>query len=219
MPRPTVPLDAILFDFDGTLVESLNIKVAAFRSLYAGFGPDVAERAVAHYRAHTGVPRVQRFADCHRELLGREPSEAELAALSADFRTLVEEEVIRCPEVAGARAFLDAYAARIPCYVVSATPQEELERIVERRGMTRYFADLLGSPPDKTALVHDLISTEWYDPRRVVMVGDGRADLAAAEAAGCRFIGRVHPGEANPFPPRTPHVTDLTDLAAVLGLA
>ncbi len=209
--------EALLLDFDGTLVESLPIKLEAFRALYAPYGREVAERAVAHYHANTGVSRLVRIRHCHEELLGETPSEAVVGRLSELFGTMVEDRVVACDWVAGAEAFLERHAGTLPLFLVSATPQAELERILERRRIDHYFTDILGSPPDKIALVHEIVSTHWHPPERLVMVGDGRADLDAAAANGVRFLGRVPPGQANPFPDGTPIVADLTGLAAWLA--
>jgi phosphoglycolate phosphatase-like HAD superfamily hydrolase len=208
---------AVLFDFDGTLVESLVVKVEAFRKLYAPFGKAVEERAVAHYRARTGVSRLDRIRHCHRELLGETPSAEVVQQISDRFGELVEDRVVASAWVAGAEAFLTRYCGVLPLFVVSATPQAELDRILARRRMDHYFADVFGSPPDKTTILHEIVATHWLAPETVVMVGDGRADHDAAAANGVRFVGRVPPGEADPFPAGTAVIPDLGGLAAWLG--
>lgn len=208
---------AVLFDFDGTLVESLDVKINAFRELYAVFGEGIAEQAVAHYRANTGMPRNQRIAHCHNHLLGRETTDREVALLSEQFGGMVEDKVVASPWVPGAKEFLDAHDGTYPLFIVSATPHAELERIVAARGMEGYFEGVYGSPPDKTAIIHDLISMYWFEPATVVMIGDGRADSEAAVVNETRFIGRQAPGQDAPFPPGTPVLPNLTDLSRYLG--
>lgn len=210
-------IEALLFDFDGTLVESMDVKAEAFRALYAPFGDAIADAAVDYYRTHAGVPRSLRFTACHERFLDRTPPDREVEQLGAQFGAMVEAQVIAADWVPGAREFLEQKAGQVPLFLVSATPQAELDRIVEARGMDAFFADILGSPPAKMALVHDLLSAHWFDRARVVMVGDGRADLEAAHAAGVRFVGRVRPGDADPFPPDVTRMADLKGLAALLA--
>lgn len=202
----------MFFDFDGTLVESLDLKVAAFRTLYAPFGREIEDKAVAYYRANTGISRSVRIRRCHRDLLGEDIAPEELQRLSDRFGALVEDQVVACDMVPGALAFLERHRGVIPLFIASATPQEELERIVQRRNMAAFFTDIFGSPPDKTAILHDIIATHWFDPAAVVMVGDGRSDYEAAAANGLRFVGRVPAGEASVFPPGTTTIADLRDL-------
>ena len=203
---------AIFFDFDGVLVESLDVKVEAFRRLYAPHGKSIQEQALDHYISNTGVPRIHRFRHCHERFLGVSLSDDEAEALSDQFGHMVEDAVVACAWVAGAREFLEAHAERQPCFVVSATPREELERILHRRQMRHFFAAAYGSPPEKTEILETVLRTRELNPRDTIMIGDGLADYRAAQANGMRFLGRTHAGWRNPFPDGTETVEDLCNL-------
>jgi phosphoglycolate phosphatase-like HAD superfamily hydrolase len=204
--------DAIFFDFDGVLVESMQVKIDAFRSLYAPYGREVEEKAIAHYLANTGINRGIRITECHRAFLGRELSETEVRVLSDRFGELVEERVVACAWVPGARAVLERWYRRLPLFLVSATPNEELARILERRGMAHYFAAVHGSPPDKITVIGRLLQEHGWSGDRVLMVGDGPPDQRAAAANGVAFVGRLHQGYPNPFPDGTRTINDLNEL-------
>ena len=209
---PAMTISAILFDFDGTLVESLDVKIVAFASLYRSYGKDVERAAVRHYRKHSGVSRFKRIRDCHEQILGATLSDAEVNELGDTFGTMVEDKVVASQWVAGAREFLDAQLGVLPLFIASATPQEELERIIDKRGMSRYFDAIFGSPPDKTEIIRKIVGTHRLEPADVVMIGDGRADYDAAIANGVRFVGRLPGGHPNPFPDDADVIGDLTDL-------
>jgi phosphoglycolate phosphatase-like HAD superfamily hydrolase len=206
------PLAAIFFDFDGVLVESLDIKVRAFVELYKEYGPDVLAQVLAHHRAHGGVSRIQKIRHCHRELLGIALEPEELMTLGRRFSGLVVDAVVESAWVDGARELLDGLVDRLPLFVVSGTPEPELHEIVARRGMDGYFAAVRGSPPDKITVIRELLSANDLSADRVLFVGDAMTDYDAAKATGLRFLGRVPPGEENPFPPQTAIVPDLTAL-------
>jgi len=204
---------AIFFDFDGVIVESLDVKIEAFRQLYAPYGPSVVKQAIDHYVHQTGVPRLFRFLHCHKHLLGQYLTDAEAQALSDRFGAMVEDLVVACDGVLGAREFLEAFADRIPCFVVSATPDAELKRILQRRGMADFFAEAYGSPPDKPEVLSRILAARGWPAAETVMVGDGLADYRAATANGIRFIGRTHASWENPFPEGTVTIDDLSTLA------
>ncbi|TVR97840.1 MAG: HAD family hydrolase [Rhodospirillales bacterium] len=208
-----VTISTVLFDFDGTLVETMDLKVAAFRALYAPYGEAIQDAAAARYLSGAGTSRLERIRSCHTTLLGEAPGDAEVKRLSDLFGAMVEDKVVAAPWVPGAESFLRDHGDALTLAIVSATPQEELERIIDRRGITGVFAGILGSPPDKTTLIHDIISSHWIDPGSILMVGDGRADHDAAAANGVHFVGRVRDGQPDPFPPGTATVRDLWDLA------
>jgi HAD superfamily hydrolase (TIGR01549 family) len=124
----------------------------------------------------------------------------------------VEDEVVQCDWVAGAREVLAGQSTRRPLFVVSGTPQDELTRIVERRGLAEYFTEVHGSPPEKAITIRSILARRQLDPRTVLFVGDAAADWRAARETGVRFIGRLADPERNPFPPGTPVISDLTQL-------
>jgi phosphoglycolate phosphatase-like HAD superfamily hydrolase len=190
----------------------MQVKIEAFRSLYAPYGRDIEEKALAHYLANTGINRGIRITECHRAFLGRELAEAEVRTLSNRFGELVEDRVVACAWVPGAKAVLETWYRRLPLFLVSATPNEELARILEKRGMTHYFASIHGSPPDKITVIGQLLKEHGWNGNQVLMVGDGPPDHRAAAANGVAFIGRLHQGYPNPFPVGTRTINDLNQL-------
>ena len=54
-------LKAILFDFDGVLVESVDIKTKAFAKLFENEGPEIVNKVVEYHLANGGVSRFKKF--------------------------------------------------------------------------------------------------------------------------------------------------------------
>jgi len=207
--------DAIVFDFDGVLAESVDVKTRAFAALYEPHGVDVVKRVVEWHLAHGGVSRFEKFRHFHQAFLGRTLAPAEETELGRRFSALVEEAVIAAAWVPGAREFLDGWHARLPLFVASGTPEEELLRIIERRGMAHYFAGVAGAPRKKGAILRDFLARSGADPARLLMVGDAMTDFDGATEAGVSFLG-IAPAGANPFPAGVPVLPDLNGLAAFL---
>ena len=114
---------ALVFDFDGVIIESEHIKTRAFRELYGEHGPEVVAAAVAHHEANGGISRRKKIRHCHATLLGIELDTARLEALCQRFSALVEDEVVGCDWVPGASEVLATHFGRRPMFVVSGTPQ------------------------------------------------------------------------------------------------
>jgi phosphoglycolate phosphatase-like HAD superfamily hydrolase len=203
---------AVIFDFDGVLVESADIKTAAFRALYSPHGEAVLAAALAHHRANGGISRRQKIRHVHASQLGIRLEPAALDALCQRFSTLVEDAVVAAPMVAGAEAFVARHRDRLPLFIVSGTPHDELVRIVARRRMGGAFTAVYGSPPEKPPTISRILAEHALAAADVVFVGDARTDYEAARATGLRFIGRVASGEADPFPAGTATITDLREL-------
>ena len=208
-------LDAVIFDFDGVIVESTDIKTAAFRALFADH-PDHVDDVEALHRRHEGVNRSIKFEMIYRDIL-RRPLDAETkAALAHRYGEIVVDQVVACPAVAGVPEVLEALGRHVPLAVVSSTPDAELRQIVARRDLARYFRTVRGAPPAKAAAVAEVIATFGWAAPRVAMIGDTVADLEAARSNGLRFVGRLAPDRANAFPVGTPVVADLSGLPGIL---
>lgn len=209
-------LAAIVFDFDGVLVESVDVKTKAFAELYREFGDAVVAKVVAYHLLHGGLSRFEKFRHFHREFLGRELMPEAEQVLGQRFSCLVEDAVVASSWVPGAREFLDAYHRRLPLYVASGTPDDELKRILLRRGAAGYFRAAYGSPRRKGEILRHIIADGCFDPAQVLMVGDAMTDLEGAREAGTRFLGRVQAGLESPFPEDVETRQDLNELGSLL---
>ncbi|MCF3630116.1 HAD hydrolase-like protein [Thalassospiraceae bacterium LMO-SO8] len=212
-------IDAVFFDFDGVLVESNEVKIDAFRRLYEPFGSDVVEKVIAEHIRHEGVSRVVKLERFHREFLGIALDDDGLAELAQTYSNMVEDVVVACDAVPGAVEALDTWAGHCPLYVVSGTPQDELRRIAQRRGVEGYFQAVFGSPRVKPDIVGDELARIGVAADRVLFVGDSLTDYDCAVAVGTRFLGRVPAWRESRFPDGTEVAEDMWPLALAGGAA
>lgn len=205
-------LKAIALDFDGVILESVEIKTRAFRALFKDY-PEHIERIVRLHREQAGVSRYEKFETIYREYLQLPLSDVDKDRLGREFSALVAEEMLACPFVPGALEFLAREAGHRPIFLVSGTPEAELREIVKLRKLDRYFDGVLGSPRSKDALLKEILSAQALGPAELLVVGDAMTDFTAARAVGAHFIGRVPLGVPNPFPiPARLIVSDLSEL-------
>lgn len=216
----SVPLSpkAIFFDFDGVLAESVALKEGAFRALFEPFGEDIAAQALAINREMGAVSRIVKIERMHRELLGRPLHSDELTEWAARFEALVEAAVIGCAEVPGTTHLLNALTGRIQMFVISGTPEEEMQRIVEARGWSDYFVSVHGSPRLKPDIVAELLARHGLAREDGLFVGDTFTDRDAALANGVPFVGRRPVVRENPFPADTLMVDDMAGLGWLIEL-
>ena len=99
-------------------------------------------------------------------------------------------------------------------YIVSGTPEDELQRIVARRGMSPYFHGVFGSPRRKEEIIEAVLARHDVAPGETLFVGDAMTDYWAARNTEVPFVGRVAPSWSNPFPSGTAVIADMTGLAA-----
>lgn len=201
---------AVIFDFDGVLVESAAIKSEAFAALFRRHGHEVVRQVVEHHDRNAGVPRHNKIRHYYDAFLGSPLDDSGVNALADELGRLVEDRVTAADPVAGASETLAQLTEMgIPAFVASATPEAELRRIIAARNMLGYFTGIHGSPTTKIDVARRVVKDLSVEGARVVFIGDALADLEAAQVAGCSFIGRVPYGEASIFPAGTLIVPDL----------
>jgi len=209
-------LRALIFDFDDVLVESAGIKTSAVARLFAAEGPAVVQQIVAYHRAHGGVARFEKFRTIYRDLLRRPLDEETFERLCDQFADLIVEAIIAAPWVEGAETFLRAHRGRYRFFVVSGTPEEELNTIIQRRQMAHYFDDVRGSPTPKEVLLRQVLARHRLQPPEALFIGDAQTDWFAAQRVGIPFIWRQ--GSETPLLSgyAGPCIRSLTELEACL---
>jgi phosphoglycolate phosphatase-like HAD superfamily hydrolase len=190
----------VAFDFDGTLVDSNQIKRQAFFDAVADGDPDGFVVAMVLDEIRPGdryaVTREIARLLCERGGMpaGSDP-EAAAVRWAEDYTRRCEEGVSSCPEIPGASAALEALAGRgIALFVNSATPEKPLQRVARLRSMSHHFRRILGGPASKLANLRRIGDEAGVAREELLFVGDGEDDRSAAASFGCRFAGVVRPG-------------------------
>lgn len=202
---------ACALDFDGVVLESVGVKLAAFQRLFSDYSN--SSEIERYLIQNNGLDRYTKFRHIWTKTLGREYGPEVEALLDAKFSAMTLEAVLSCPFVPGAEDFVRH--PPVPLHVVSAMPLRELRIIVERRGLTSCFKRLYGSPGCKPDQLRDVLARESLAPAELLFVGDSENDRKAAAEAGIRFIGRRN--SENLGEPGSPVISDLSELAAAIA--
>ena len=206
---------AIIFDFDGVILDSVDIKTKAFARLFEDHGPEITQQVVAYHLAHGGVSRFRKFAHIYEHFLHRPMPDGESERLGERFSELVFDEVVKAAWIPGAPEFLEQYHARYRFFIASGTPQDELQRIVKLRDLEKYFTGIFGSPATKEQITQGILQDHALGKDEAFFVGDAMTDFHAAKACGVGFVG-ITSTEGNPFPPGTQFLPDLGRLSEML---
>jgi phosphoglycolate phosphatase len=212
--RSRAPTEQIIFDFDGVILDSADLKTRAFAQVYAGEDPAKIAQVVEYQELHGGVGRVEKFAHFERQLFGRPGGPEAVASLCESFAAIVDEAMRRAEFIAGARALLDFCLGKVRMHVVSGMPHEDLKRIVAERGLGGYFDLLYGTPTTKLDAFRAILERTEIAPGNSLAIGDSLTEFEAATQTGVPFLAVITRGRKNRFPVGVPVVEDMS-LAAV----
>lgn len=212
---------AVLFDMDGTLVDSEKLWDIAIQKLYARFGgvltPEVRQSTVGG--SAEGVMQIV-YTD-----LGMELDPVHMAA-TADWLHDITAELFDTglPWCDGARQLLDALAeAAVPMALVTNTRRALTERALESIGREYFAASVCGDEvpagkpaPDPYRRAAELLG---LGPGQCLAIEDSVTGAASAEDAGCPVL--VVPNDVEvPATARRRHVGSLAglDVAALRAI-
>lgn len=202
----------VVFDFDGTLVDSNHIKRETFFELASEFedGVRLMEKAM---KEANGRDRYWVFARFAAAL----PGLANAEALAHRYTRTCQERIAGAPEIAGAEACLEGLREEGKLlFVNSATPAEPLARLIQLRRMEKWFAGIYGAPAEKHENLSSIRSKHGLAADEILVVGDGESDRLAAEMHGCHFVAVENP--ENDFKQQpTCRIPDLTELPAAIA--
>ena len=209
----TSSVHAIVFDFDGVLAESVEVKTRAYALLFDDEEEEAVSQLIDYHIKNGGVSRFEKIRVFYKDILQRPLSDKRFQELVLRFSKLVVDEVVAAPWVEGAREFLSQHEKQYNFFIVSGTPEDELNEIVHRRGMGHYFDSVRGSPKDKITLLGEIMEEYNLRPEKMVFVGDAETDWNAAKKLGLPFLWRCVSNQ-NPRLPgyNGPRLSSLTEL-------
>ena len=185
-------LKGIIFDFDGVIAESVQVKSDAFAELYQPYGFDIVKKVVEHHEANGGMSRFKKIKYYHESYLNYRICKEEIMELAGQFSNLVVEQVIASPYVPGALEYIKKSYGKYKLFISTGTPTEEIKKILKRRNILQYFLGIYGSPESKINHIKSIIDIHKFSPIELLFFGDSPTDWEAAKANDITFILRSH---------------------------
>ena len=182
-----VDVDLVVFDLDGTLIDSERAIVQAAERAFADLGVAVPEIQVAD---HLGAPLEELYA-----LFVGDGDDARLRSFIAHYIARHDEHPDRFPPpLPGVVEGLAALHGRgLPLGVATTKPSARAASQLEAAGLLRWFGHVQGTDPGMRPKPHpDVVQRACaalsIAPGRALMVGDTPRDVAAAHSAGAAAV-------------------------------
>ncbi len=189
------PLAAVLFDLDGTLVDTAaDITLALNRTMLDRGWPTLEERIVRRMIGRGSPILIERAAAEHGRTLDAPTQAAMVERFFHHYGRLEQSEEVRAKPYAGACEALQAvHDAGLATAVVTNKPHGFADSLLQRLGLSCWIDVLIGG---------DSCSRRKPDPQQLffaceslrvpaagsLMVGDSANDVQAARAAGIPVV-------------------------------
>lgn len=177
-----------VFDCDGVLLNSNQVKTEAFFEAAKPYGIDKARALVDYHVQNGGVSRYVKFETFLIEMVGRETVNAgELNGLLNRYAGFVKKGLRDCEAASGLEQ-LRRLTRGARWLVVSGGDQEELREVFSDRELAAHFdGGIYGSPNNKDEILNRELGAGGIE-MPAVFVGDSRYDIEAASRAGLDFV-------------------------------
>lgn len=181
--------DVIVFDCDGVLLDSNDLKTRTFANVLRahGFSDDQVAAFTDYQRRNFGTSRYRLFQAVVDGEFGA-ADHVTLDQLIDDFGVQCSAGYLEQPETPGLADALDRAAAggRL-LYIVSGSDEAELRSVFDQRGLSGRFTAIYGSPTTKIDNMRRVLADRPAGDR-VLFIGDADADMRAAESVGADFL-------------------------------
>ncbi|MFT4343215.1 MAG: HAD family hydrolase [Candidatus Woesearchaeota archaeon] len=180
-------IKAIIFDFDGVILDNIGIKENAFNDVFPKKFKSIIKPILRKYMKQSRKVIIKK---CIEEIYKNKftlPYKYDY--YFKKYTNLTQKKVLASPEMQGATTSLNKLKEKYSLFVLTATPEEYINEIIQKRGYTQ-FTEIYGSNNgNKPKVAKKLLKKYSLKAKEVIYVGDGYNDLACAEKLGFTFIG------------------------------
>ena len=202
--RPKVLLRAIIFDFDGILVDSEPLIMKLFQEMAAREGWALSEEE--YYRDYLALDDravIEHLYRTHGHSLSIARRDELLAWKAHAYEEIIHDGL---PSIPGAAEFILSAARHFPLAIASGSLRAEIEHLLEKLGLREEFAvmatadDCERSKPDPEIYLKALTRLQELPQLHEPLLGAGEClaiedaplGVVAAQAAGMKCLALVH---------------------------
>ena len=177
---------ALVFDCDGVVLNSNQVKTNAFYKVTLPYGEDAAKDFVKYHTENGGISRYKKFSH-FLEAIAPEVEGPGVDELLERYADEVIDGLLAC-DVASGLAKLREQTPESRWLIVSGGDQDELRLVFEKRGLSSFFdGGIFGSPtPKKDILDREKILGNIEAD--ALFIGDSKYDFESAQHANLDFV-------------------------------
>lgn len=182
--------NALVFDFDGVVIDSIPTKTSAFAHVLSNYPKDKVDHLLDFHSKNGGVSRRAKFQHFFEEIVNESKTVSEIVSLEEAFGRYVLD-ALKSQEflIEDCIAFINKVSGRIPLFVASAAFESEVKVLCEVHNLSGYFQKIYGHPTKKDNAITEIAKNLNSSPADIILIGDSRSDLKAAENSGASFWG------------------------------
>ncbi|WP_425639470.1 HAD family hydrolase [Algoriphagus yeomjeoni] len=180
----------ILWDFDGVILDSMPVRELGFRKVLESYPKDAVEKLIQFHHRNGGWSRYVKFRYFFEKILEVPVKQEMIDELCGEF-SVIMLELLSSKDllINDSLDFIKKNSSFQEMHIVSGSDQIELRKLCHQLEIAHHFKSISGSPTPKTELVNNLLKILPFESSELVLIGDSKNDLEAANLNGIDFIG------------------------------
>lgn len=181
-------IKTIIFDFDGVILDSHRIKTKTFYNLFSEYGFNIAKQVKLYHLQNSGISRKIKFKYIFKNILKKKLTKNKIFFLSKKFSSYSRKEILKLKVSGSLLIFLKKFYKIIDLNISTGTPQKEIEYILKKKNLLKYFKGVHGSPRKKTQHIREIKRNK----KKTIFVGDSFEDYISCKKTKTKFILKIH---------------------------
>ena len=177
----------IFWDFDGVIKDSNEAKNIAFLSVIKTKDLKIKNKIIKHHKKNLGLSRYKKI-PLYLSWIKINYKKDELDQIYKRLSKILIRSVIACKWIKGTYSFIKKNYKKKIFVLISATPQKELEIILQKIGIYKNFIEIYGYPHKKKNVIENVLTKNKFKRAESVFIGDSMNDYLAAKKAKVPFL-------------------------------
>jgi len=179
----------IIFDFDGVIVNSHKIKTKGFYYIFRNYGKKNAQKAQTYHLKNTGSSRYVKFNYILKNIINiKKIKNEQINQLDIAFSKYIENKFQKLKINNNLLKFLKSEYKNYKFFISSGTPQRDINKILNKLNIGKYFVKAYGSPSKKVNHIKNIKKKNSLN----LFVGDSLEDYNSAKKMGIPFILKIN---------------------------
>lgn len=178
----------IIFDCDGVILNSNEIKTNAFKKLFHNYPKYLIDKIVTYHKNNGGKSRYMKIKYFYENLLKKKISEKDLINQASQYSKITLNDLKKSDFIPGLLNLLKFLKKNKKIlYVVSGSDEKDLIKIFKYKKINTFFEKIKGSPKDKIKNFKEILPLA-SDRKKSIYIGDSEYDFISSNSMGLNFI-------------------------------
>ena len=180
-------INSLIFDCDGVILNSNDIKSNAFKKIALNFGKKKSDEFLKYHLENVGLSRYKKFEYFFHKILNKDYSNDDMKNILNEFSNYVFTKLCNS-EVTSGLDFLKRKTFDKKWFIVTGGDEVEVKRVFKFKKINYLFDNnIYGSPPSKSEIFNKLFSSNKLKNPSIYF-GDSINDYEVANMYNLDFI-------------------------------